>query len=158
MTHSSTDLFKQHGGRAVLISLLPKYAEKIASGTKRIEFRRTWTAEPVAVLTLYATAPVSRVIGIAHVRRVVEASPTALWRYAQQYGGGISRRDLYAYMSGKKTGFALLLGPVELFDPPVDPKHATKSFRPPQSFRFLLPAEFQQLTRGQRGSRKEAYE
>ena len=77
--------------------------------------------------------------------KVVEASPTALWRYAQEYGGGVTRSELYAYLSGKKTGFALFLGPVRLFDPPLDPRHGANGFRAPQSFRFLLPEELQQL-------------
>jgi predicted transcriptional regulator len=154
MMRNSTDLFAQPGGRAVLLSLLPKYAERIADGTKRVEFRRAWTAEPVAVLLLYATLPVSRLIGIAHVQRVVEASPTALWRFAQEYGGGVSRRELYAYMNGRKKGFALILGGVEVLNPPIDPRQITKSFAAPQSFRFLQPAEFQRWTRPQQEWRR----
>lgn len=146
MTRNSTDLFEQPGGRAVLLSLLPKYAEFISSGIKRVEFRRNWTPEPVAVLTLYATAPVSRVVGIAHICRVVKASPTALWRFAQEYGGGVSRRELYAYMSGKKKGFAIFIDNVMVFDPPVDPRLVTSTFRAPQSFRFLAPDEFRRFT------------
>jgi predicted transcriptional regulator len=139
-------LFEQPGGRAVLLSLLPKYAEQIASGLKRVEFRRAWTPVHVAVLTLYATAPVSRVIGIARIGKVVEAPPTELWRYAKEYGGGLSRRELYAYMSGKKKGFALFLEHVVVLDPPVDPRRVTSTFRAPQSFRFLAPEEFRRFT------------
>lgn len=146
MTRNSSDFFEQPGGRAVLLSLLPKYAEQIAAGSKRIEFRRAWTSERVTVLTLYATAPVSHVVGIARIRRVVEASPTALWRYAKEYGGGVSRRELYAYMSGKKSGFGLFIDEVVVFDPPVDPRRVSTAFRAPQSFRFLAPDEFRRLT------------
>jgi predicted transcriptional regulator len=143
---NSKDFFERRAGRAVLISLLPKYAQQIVTGKKRVEFRRTWTRKPVALLALYATSPVSRVIGVAHVRRVIEAPPTALWRFAQEYSGGISRRQLYSYLEGKRMGFALLLGCVEVFDPPVDPVERARGFRAPQSFRFLLPEEYWHLT------------
>lgn len=146
MTRNSTELFEQPGGRAVLLSLLPKYAAQISSGRKRVEFRRAWTPEHVAVLMLYATAPISRVIGVARIGKVVEASPTTLWRYAKDYGGGVSRRELYAYMNGKNKGFALFLEHVVVLDPPVDPKRVTSTFRAPQSFRFLAPDEFRRFT------------
>jgi len=145
MRSNLTSFLEQAGGRAVLLSLLPRYAKQIVGGTKRVEFRRSWTAEPVSLLTLYATSPTSRVIGVASVKKVVEASPTALWRYAQEYGGGVTRSELYAYLDGKKTGFAVFLGQVQLFDPPLDPRQGANGFRAPQSFRFLLPDEFQQL-------------
>lgn len=147
MTPSSTDLFNQQPGRAVLLSLLPKYAEKIATGTKRVEFRRSWTPEPVSVLALYATSPISRLIGVTSVRAVVQGSPTALWSLSQKYGGGVSRRELYEYLKGKKNGFALLLGDAEVFKPPINLKQQTNDFRAPQSFRFLLPEEFRQMTK-----------
>lgn len=156
MTRNSNDLFAQPGGRAVLLSLRPKYAERIADGTKRVEFRRAWTLEPVAVLLLYATAPVSRLIGLAHVQEVRVATPTGLWRIAQEYGGGVSRRELYAYMSAKKEGFAVVLGGVEVFDPPIDPRRVSSSFAAPQSFRFLRPAEFHRLARPEQERRRGA--
>lgn len=155
MTHSSIELFEQPGGKAVLLSVLPKYAAQISSGIKRVEFRRAWTPESVAVLMIYATAPISRVIGVARIREVIKASPTTLWRYAKDYGGGVSRRELYAYMNGKDKGFALLLESVALLDPPVDPRRVYSTFRPPQSFRFLAPDEYRRFTQtvsaGRRG-------
>lgn len=147
MTHSSTDLFNQQPGRLVLLSLLPRYAEKIAAGTKKVEFRRSWTPEMVSVLALYATAPSSRLIGATSVRAVIQGSPTALWHLSQKHGGGVSRRELYEYFKGKKNGFALLLGEVELFEPSINLKQQASDFRAPQSFRFLLPEEFEQMTR-----------
>lgn len=147
MMKDSKDLFGQRGGRAVLLSVQPKYAHAIADGTKCIEFRRRWTSEAVAVLLIYATAPVSRVLGLVHVHEVLEASPSALWRCAKRHGGGVTREELYQYMRGRKTGFGVVLRDFKIFDPPLDPRQVETDFRAPQSFRFMTADELRRYIR-----------
>lgn len=132
---------------AALISIHPKYVEKILSGEKRFEFRRGWARTPVDFLVIYATTPVRQIVAIAELGQVIQGTKTKLWALARDKGGGISRRKLFAYMEGKKQGVALELlrtlrivegiNPLTLFG---------DDFHPPQSFRYLNQSELCLLT------------
>src|SRR5687768_6688573 len=145
MALSIATSFKQPAGRPVLLSVRPKYADRIASGDKKVEFRRVWTAQPVSELVLYSTSPASRLIAVASIAEIIHAPRSTLWGYATRLGGGITRRELFEYFQGVSHGFALILGNVRVLSPPRNPADHSKRFRPPQSFRFLSPKEFDAL-------------
>lgn len=125
----------------VLLSLHPRHAEKIVSGEKRLEFRRVWAKSPVSTVVIYATAPVQRIVAVADVSEVHQGSPSRLWRLAKHIGGGLPRREIYAYFKGRKTGYAVELAHVRQCDPALDPSQFIDNFRPPQSFQYLCPAQ-----------------
>lgn len=124
-------------GNTALLSLHPRHATKILAGEKRFEFRRVWANRPVSEIVIYATAPVQRIVAIARVRRVHHGSATALWKLAQEIGGGLSRRELFAYFDAKSSGYAIEIDSIITCVPPLDPKALLEGFRPPQSFRYL---------------------
>lgn len=123
--------------RVALISIRPCFVEKILSGEKKLEFRRSWTAEPVDVLVIYSSSPMQRIVAAVNVVNVTQGSPTALWNLSQEKGGGVTRQLIYDYFNGRKTGFAIEIADVLEFEQPVDPKKLFKSFCAPQSFRYL---------------------
>lgn len=125
-----------------LLSIYPRYANKILSGKKRLEFRKTWAANNVAALVIYATAPIQKIVGIAHVKKVHQGSPTALWKLAQEIGGGVSRRVLYEYFQGRLEGVAIEIESVLSCSSPLDPEQFFPNFIPPQSFTYLDGATF----------------
>ena len=131
----------------VLISIHPRFVEAILNGEKTIEFRRRWTNRPVGHLVIYATSPVKKIVALVPVEEVVEASPTSLWRLAQQQGGGITRSELYDYFRERPSGIGLRLGKVRRLQEAIDPYRCFEGFRPPQSFRFLVPEEVLALQR-----------
>lgn len=131
--------------KVALISIRPRFVEKILAGEKRLEFRRSWASEPIDVLVIYASSPVQRIVAIADVVGVTEGSPTALWGLAQKKGGGVTRQLIYDYFADKKTGFAIELSDVLEFEQPVDPKKLFKDFMAPQSFRYLDPKDYNKI-------------
>lgn len=132
--------------KAALISIHPEYADKIISGAKKLEFRRRWTARSVETLFIYATAPVQRIVGFAKVARVTQGTPTQLWRLTTGVGGGITRRKLFTYLAGSKTGVAIELKKVTLMPGGVDPWVCLgRGFRPPQSFKYLSDTQVLQI-------------
>lgn len=143
MTHSS-DLFPKPP-RIALISIRPCFVEKILSGEKRLEFRRSWAAEPVDKLVIYSSSPTQRIVAAVDVVGVTEGSPTALWELAREKGGGVTRQLIYDYFSGKKTGFAIELTDVHEFESPVDPKKLFKNFIAPQSFRYIDAKDYHRI-------------
>lgn len=135
------------GGRAILLSVKPKYADLIVSGEKRVEFRRVWAAEEVDLIAIYTSSPVQRIVALVGVESVVRASPKKLWSHCATLGGGLTAHELADYFNGKAHGYAVLLGEVRKFKKPVDPRTLFETFSAPQSFRYLTATEVKRLER-----------
>lgn len=129
-------------GRAVLLSIKPKYADLILGGSKRVEFRRSWAAEEVGVIVLYASSPIQKIVGVVEVDEILVASQTSLWRICTERGGGLTRDSLRDYFAGKSQGFAVLLGKVFKLTMNAEPSNVIENFVPPQSFRYLTSDEY----------------
>lgn len=139
------DYLDSPSGRAILLSVKPKFAELIVAGSKRVELRRVIPAQPVATIALYSSSPVQAIVALVDVSETIRASPTKLWRLAKENGGGLTKAELQTYFEAKPMGFALLLANVRFFKKPINPNKVFKNFTPPQSFKYLLPKELQKL-------------
>lgn len=134
-------------GRAVLISIKPKYADLIISGSKRVELRRSWPPTDTGPMVLYSSSPIQKLVGIAHVASVEERDIDGLWKIADANGSGVTLEELQSYMHGKRTGYGLMIGRVEVAISQVDPNDLFESFTPPQSFQYLSPKDFDRAVR-----------
>lgn len=132
-------------GRIVLLSIKPKYADLIVSGTKRVEFRRSWAAQKISKIVLYSSSPVQKLIGMVDVEEAKVASVSALWKICTERGGGLTRQELRDYFAGKRLGNGVLLGKVEVFSMHIDPSEIIDKFVPPQSFRYVDEADYRKL-------------
>lgn len=141
------------GGRAVLLSIKPKYADLILAGSKRVEFRRSWAAQDVSMIVLYSSSPIQKIVGVVEVEEVVVASPTSLWKTCVEKGGGLTRKELRMYFAGKSKGVAVLLGQVFKPEKHVEPSDIISNFVPPQSFRYLDTNEYMKLEKKVNGRR-----
>ena len=126
--------------RMIVLSLTPRFAEAILSGTKTVELRRT--APRIVVPTralLYATTPVRALLGTCIITSVMSASLSALWR---EYGSRseLSYSEFKRYFEGLDIGTALTLGhqqPLDRMVPLQDLRARPSGFRPPQSFAYV---------------------
>lgn len=134
-------------GRAVLLSVKPRFADLIVAGTKRVEFRRVWAQEPVPWIAVYSSTPTQRIVGIVEVESVVLASASTLWALNSRRGGGLTRTELRSYFAGKPKGYAVILGRVLRPQTPLEPDAIVQGFRAPQSFRYLTDPEVMRLSR-----------
>jgi predicted transcriptional regulator len=134
--------------KTALISIHPEHVAKILSGEKRLEFRRVWATHPLDRLLIYSTTPTKRLVAVANIKQTIIASPNALWLASQTIGGGITRQQLFEYLEGKQTAFALELSKVNVlgdgFYPSIIFGHG---FRAPQSFRYLRENEERKLNK-----------
>lgn len=135
------------GGRAVLLSVKPRFADLIVSGTKQVEFRRVWAQEHVPWIAVYSSTPTQKIIGIVEVESVVLASASTLWGMNGSLGGGLTRTELRSYFAGRVKGYAVMLGRVLRPHSPVEPAEVIRGFRAPQSFRYLTDPEVLRLSR-----------
>jgi predicted transcriptional regulator len=143
----SSECSPPQGGRAVLLSVKPRYSELIVAGSKRVEFRRVWAVDPVRWVAVYSSSPTQQIVGIVEVESVVVASPTGLWQLNGALGGAMTRAELRTYFAGRRQGYAVLLGRRFVPPHPIAPSKVLPAFRAPQSFRYLTEAEVKQITR-----------
>lgn len=132
-------------GSSILISIKPRFVDLILAGSKKVELRRAIPNQPITAMAIYSSAPTQAIVALVTVVEIIEASASRLWEIARDNGGGLRRDELREYFSGKKTGFAIILGSIRRFETPIDPKAIFSRFTPPQSFRYLTPVEMQKL-------------
>lgn len=133
---------QQPSGRAVLLSIKPKYADLILDGKKRVELRRSWPGNDIGVMILYSSAPVQKLVGVAYIDKLERRDVDGLWALSEEFGGGVTRDELDDYFAGKKTAFGILIARTERANRPISPKDVFPDFVPPQSFQYLSPNEF----------------
>lgn len=134
---------QQLTGRAVLLSIKPKYADLILAGTKTVELRRSWPSSDIGVMVIYSSAPVQRLTGLALINEIKECDFEMLWSVSQAHGGGVTYEELSEYVDNKKVSYGVMLGKVLPAEVPIDPKVLFLNFTPPQGFMYLTPQDFQ---------------
>lgn len=118
-----------------LLSIKPEFASLIFEGSKRFEYRRTIFRRDVTRVVVYASAPVSMVIGEFEVEGVLSDDIDDLWR-TTKHASGITEQYFYGYFTAKETGYALQIGAARLYDTPLSIQEHY-GVRPPQSFLYL---------------------
>lgn len=128
----------------VLLSVKPKYAEKILDGEKKYEFRRSiFRRNDVEKVYIYSSSPVSKIVAVFKAEKILEGSPKGIWEQCQEYAG-ISKDDFFAYFKNSSVAFAIEIGAVDRFHEPIDP-FIIENFKPPQSFYYVPASFFQDL-------------
>ncbi|RDZ49572.1 hypothetical protein C5C07_20270 [Haloferax sp. Atlit-4N] len=139
-----------------LLAIKPEFAEKILSGEKRYEFRRTSfrSAQDIDFVFLYSSAPVKKIVGGFSTDRTVEADPQELWDLYNDTAG-IDQDRFMEYFEGAETGYAIQVDEAYRFENPIDPDDVFEEFSAPMSFLYLdekrsdalqeyLPSKFRQ--------------
>lgn len=120
----------------ILLSIKPEYVELIERHTKLFEFRKRKFKNVPSEILIYASAPVKKIVGIIHVRDIIEDTPIALWSRCRQYAG-IKEKTFFEYFKGKNKGIAIEIKDYIKFESPVDPYKVNSDFTPPQSYAYL---------------------
>lgn len=123
---------------SILLSIHPNYAEAILAGTKRWEYRRRGPRFKVrlARLYLYATTPVSMIIGEAG-SWIWADTPEYVW-YHTMDGAGISKDDFFDYAKGYEeiAVFEIMPESLKRYER-ARPLRDFGVVRPPQSWRYI---------------------
>ncbi len=121
----------------VILSIKPQFAEKIFDGTKKFEFRRTlFKNTAVRNVIVYASAPISRIIGEFEIEEIMHNDLHFLWNDTKQYAG-ISEEYYFEYFDGKESGYAIKIKDTKRYDSSysIEEKYGIK---PPQSFAYII--------------------
>jgi predicted transcriptional regulator len=130
-------------GRVALLSIHPQYADRILAGEKKVEFRRRRLADDIRLVIIYATEPVSAVVGWFEVGATIRASPSTLWERYRRVSG-IKRAAYREYFFGRRFGFGIEVTRAGRLDPtPLSQFRST--VRPPQFVKYLTREDAQDV-------------
>jgi predicted transcriptional regulator len=122
---------------SLLLSIKPIFAEAIFSGEKQYEFRREiFKNTQVKKVYVYASSPISMIIGEFEIEQILSTDPTSLWE-ATKKSSGISKDYFDKYFSGRNIAHALKVNSPRSYEEPVTLKEMFNIDRPPQSFMYV---------------------
>ncbi|MFA5881544.1 MAG: hypothetical protein WC834_05040 [Eubacteriales bacterium] len=120
----------------VLLSIKPEFANKIFNGLKKFEFRRLiFKRTDVEKVIVYASAPISMVIGEFEIDKILHEELPNLWNLTKKYAG-ITEEYFYDYFSDKNQGFAIKIKNSVKYETPYSLK-SRYGIAPPQSFVYV---------------------
>lgn len=122
--------------KRVLLSIHPEYANAIFAGEKGFEFRRVIFKENVREVVVYATSPISRVIGRFKIEEIYQDTPVKLWEKTEARAG-VTREMFDAYFKDRVKAFAIKVSEPILFSEPQPLSRYLPSNTPPQSFCYI---------------------
>lgn len=125
--------------KTLLISIKPRYAAMIFSGTKTVELRRTEPrVEPGDKMIVYVSSPTMEVTGECIVAEIEKDSPEKIWRRIRRKAG-VTKQEFDNYFEGADQAVAIHVHQPKIFDNPVCLGTLRQSFslQPPQSFRYV---------------------
>ncbi|WP_166789392.1 ASCH domain-containing protein [Cryobacterium sp. TMS1-20-1] len=112
------------------------WAEAIMDGSKRVEFRKRRLADDIETVLVYATAPVSKIVGHFMIDEIVSSTPADIWA---RFGnvGAIGRDAFFTYFNGKSSAVAILVASAQRFEDPLELNDIYPKPGIPQSFSYL---------------------
>jgi predicted transcriptional regulator len=120
----------------VLLSIKPEFALRIFDGSKRFEYRRAiHKRSGVEKALVYASAPVSKVIGEFEIADILYDDPEQLWNQTSNFSG-ISEQTFFKYFSNASKGYAIGVKNRVFYETPISLESLNIS-SPPQSFMYL---------------------
>lgn len=123
----------------VLLSIKPRFAEKILSGEKQYEFRKTTfrRSEPGDTVFLYASSPVQCIVGTFEIGRIIQKSPSDLWQAYGDKSGINDQKQFFEYYAGYDSGYAIRVRNPSRLQSEVRPHKHFDEFTPPVSFQYV---------------------
>jgi predicted transcriptional regulator len=122
--------------KRVLLSIHPKYANAIFDGHKGYEFRRVLFKRNVNEVVVYATSPVSQVVGRFSIADIYVDSPGHIWTKTKALAG-VTRDMFDTYFQDCTQAFAIKVSNPIRFAQPQPLSRYLASNTPPQSFCYI---------------------
>lgn len=121
----------------VLLSIKPEYVNKIFSGEKKYEYRKSlFSREGVTTVIIYATMPVGKVVGEFEIDMILSDTPKEIWKKTQ-LSSGINQMFFDEYFDGRDKAFAIKIANFMVYDKPQNINEIIKRSHPPQSFCYV---------------------
>ncbi|ARI79418.1 ASCH domain-containing protein [Microcystis sp. LEGE 00066] len=133
--------------KTILMSIKPKYVEKILKGEKTAEFRRSMysSIKKGDQVFIYSSSPQKALVGKFIIDEIINDTVENLWKLKGKEGC-ISYEEFMNYYDGISSGHCLVLKEIITFPAPIkleELRSQIVNFRVPQSCRYLRPDEIE---------------
>lgn len=119
----------------VLLAIKPEFTKKIFAGAKRYEYRKVIFTKKVDKIFVYASSPVSKVVGEFTIDSIVKGRPDKVWQETKDYAG-ITESYFKDYFKGKDIAYAIKIKDYCKYSKPLTLKEIGVEYAP-QSFVYL---------------------
>jgi len=131
---------KQDNNQILLISVKPKFAEKIMSGEKTVELRKSAPSnlKKGNVILIYVTSPVKELWGYCQMDSIIKDTPTDLWKKVEKKAG-VSETEFFEYFKNYENGYGLVIKNIQNIEP-IELEYLKLSingFFPPQTYCYI---------------------
>ncbi|NOG26603.1 ASCH domain-containing protein [Lysinibacillus fusiformis] len=121
----------------VLLSIKPEFVEKIFSGEKQFEYRRSIFKNPnVDTIIVYSTMPVGKIVGEFKIQQILNLNIEELWTETQSKSG-LNYSFYKSYFHDKDMGYAIKIDNVKEYKKPLSLSQVNKDLKAPQSFCYI---------------------
>jgi predicted transcriptional regulator len=122
----------------VLLSIKPKYVQKIKLGEKGWEFRKQiWSnSKIIDRIYLYETSPKQLITAYFRTDQVINGKPKHIWDICEDKAG-ISKKEFFDYFTGHDEGYAIKISNFHELEDPIDPYESFRGFNAPQNFMYI---------------------
>ena len=123
----------------LIISIHPEHVEKILSGEKTWEYRKSIfkkDKDEIDRVYIYSTSPVKKIVASFEIGRVLKGSPEELWKKTGQESG-TDKQELMEYFEGHTVGYGIEIKDLQELEEPIDPYEEFEDFHAPQSYMYI---------------------
>lgn len=121
----------------ILMSIEPRFVEKIRRGEKKFEFRRVLPrCQEVDTIVVYASKPVGKVVGEITVAGYLTLTVDEMWDATKDISG-LTREEFYSYFHGKRDAHAIAIESYRDYEQPISIDVLLSGKVPPQSYCYM---------------------
>ncbi|MBD2455381.1 ASCH domain-containing protein [Nostoc sp. FACHB-87] len=139
----------------LLISVKPKYADKIFSGKKQVEFRRVRSRlDKNDLVLVYVSSPRKALVGSFEVEHIIQIEIkkssrdlNKFWNQVKNIAG-ISSKEFKTYYNGASIMVGIFVKNIKILPYPIELtqiREKLPKFKPPQNYHYLKESEFKML-------------
>ena len=119
----------------VLMSIKPKFVEKIFSETKTFELRKKIFKSSINAIVIYSSSPKKKVVGEIIIDKIISSTPKLLWK-SYKNNLGISEKEYFKYYKNSKVAYAIKIKKVIKYKKELELKDFGIE-KAPQSYQYI---------------------
>ena len=121
----------------ILLSIKPQYVDKIVSGEKKYEFRKTiFKRKQVDAIVVYSSGKVGKLIGEIKFTTILSDTPLNIWNITKEKAG-LSKGDFFDFFRNKEIAHAIKIESFEPYSHAISIQEKYPGVNPPQYFVYV---------------------